>query len=117
MRRIAVAGAVAAFAALGVASPAGAAPKDKTETWVCDGVETEITVTGRVGRIDGQKYLAHNFSIVGTFTPTGGEPIDVSEEKWTTGAEGIDCTMEVEETDEEGTFSAVFSVTAVPIGN
>ena len=54
---------------------------------------------------------------MGTFTPTGGEPIDISEEKWTTGAEGIDCTMEVEETDEEGTFSAVFSVTAVPIGS
>ena len=117
MRRIAVAGAVAAFAALGVASTASAAPREKTEIWICDGVETEITVSGRVGRIDGDMYLAHNFSIEGTFTPTGGEPIDVSEEKWTTGAEGIDCTMDVTETDEEGTFSAVFSVTAVPIGN
>ena len=73
MKRLAV-GIVAAAATLGVAGTASAAPPERVEVWTCDGEEVEITVMGRVGVIDGQRYLAHNLVIEGTFDPTGPAP-------------------------------------------
>ena len=114
MRKV-VAGAALAFVTLGIASTANAAPSKHVERWVCNGVSTEIVVAGRNGWINGQHYLAHNFSIVGTFDPVGPDPaVPVNETKWTTGTSGLNCTMSVDETDEEGRFVAVYRVTAVP---
>ena len=113
---------------VGTASAAGAAPvrnvarvshggtAKKVETWICDGAPTEITVAGRSGWIEGEHYLAHNFSIVGTATPTGGEPEMINDTKWNTGAEGLDCTRHIDESGPDGTFVADLAVTTVPVG-
>ena len=61
-------------ASVGLAGTAVAAPKDKTETFVCDGQETTFIVGGRSGFLDGVHYLAHNLVIVGMFDPTGPAP-------------------------------------------
>jgi hypothetical protein len=115
-KRWAVAAAMATVVSVGAGSTAGAAPSKNVETWICNGMPTEITVAGRNGWIGGQHYQAHNFSIVGTFTPTGGTPETINETKWTTGRSGLNCTMSVDFTDEEGRFVAVLRVTAVPVG-
>lgn len=76
-----------------------------------------IVTAGRNGWIDGVKYKAVEFSIDGTFTPTGGEPQSVDEFKQWGGGAGagtITCTMHVDDTSPDGHFVADFRVVAVP---
>jgi hypothetical protein len=117
MRRLAV-GIVAAAATLGVAGTANAAPPERVEVWICDGEEVEITVMGRVGVIDGQRYLAHNLVIEGTFDPAGPAPAQpFTDTQWTSGRTGgLDCTRTFTETDEEGTATVTLTLNAIPIG-
>jgi hypothetical protein len=125
MRKMLVAGAISAIAAIGTAVPAIAQPPGQAnspEAFVCDGEDTLIVTAGRNGWIDDTKYHAVTFSIEGTFTPTGGTPQPFSESKtWAGGKDAnspdlITCTSDVSETDETGTFEAHFEVTAVPVG-
>ena len=90
-----LAGAVAAIVSIGAGTSAGAAPKDKAETFICDGEETTFIVGGRSGFLNGVHYLAHNLVVVGTFDPTGPAPaMEVfRDEQWTSGQTGgLQCT-------------------------
>ena len=86
----------------------------------CDGVRTEILTAGRNGWVGGVKFKAMEFSIVGSFDPTGPAPAEPFTEfkQWAGGATGsadeITCTAHVDETDAEGRFVADFTVIAVP---
>ena len=120
-KRWALAGAIATIVTVGASSTAGAAPTKNVETWICDGVPTEITVAGRSGWIDGQHYLATDLTIVGSFDPAGPDPAQpFTEEKWFTDKPNptgtLTCTMHVDETSPEGRFVADFRVVAVPVG-
>ena len=99
-KRWAVAGAVAAIVSIGAGTTAGAAPKDKAETFTCDGQETTFIVGGRNGFLDGVHYLAHNLVVEGTFDPTGPAPAEpFRDEQWTSGRTGgLQCTATVTET-------------------
>ena len=113
----AVAAAVAAIVSVGVGTTAGAAPKDKAETFICDGEETTFIVGGRSGFLDGVHYLAHNFVIDGTFTPA--DPTEETQtfhdEQWMSGRTGgLQCTGTETETTAEGTSEVTFTFNAIP---
>jgi hypothetical protein len=113
----AVAAAAATVVAVGAGTTAGAIPKREPEVWTCPGGTTMIVTAGRNGWIDGVKYKAVEFSIDGTFTPTGGTPEPVDEFKQWGGGAGagtITCTMHVDDISAEGHFVADFTVVAVP---
>jgi hypothetical protein len=125
MRKMLVAGVLSTIAVVGTAVPAAAQPpgqEDSPEVFDCGGEETMIVTAGRNGWIDGVKYHAVTFSVEGTFTPVGGEPVPISEFKtWAGGKDAdspdlITCTSDFTETDETGTVEATFTVTAVPVG-
>ncbi len=94
-----------AASTLVVGGAAQAAPiKDaKAEAWVCEGEDVTIYTAGRNGWIDGVLYKAASFTVVGTFTPTGGEPEPFTEtQTWGGGRSGpgeITCTQHFEETE------------------
>ena len=118
MRKTLVAAAVGAIATVGSISVADAAPpgleKKGGEAWVCDGEDVMIFTAGRNGWIDDTHYQAIEFSFEGTFTPTGGDPVQESfEQSWPSkGGETIFCTQDISETNEEGTFVGHGEVTA-----
>jgi len=119
MRKMLVAVAIVGTG-LASASAVRAAPKGEPEVWQCPGGTTLITTAGRNGWIEGQKYRAVEFSIVGSFTPTGGTSDPVNEHKvWAGGKDlgsddAVTCTMHVDDTSPDGHFIADFEVTAVP---
>jgi hypothetical protein len=128
MRKMLVAGVLSTVAVVGTAVPAAAQPpgqEKNAEEFVCSNGEpttTTIIPAGRNGWIDGVKYHAVEFLIVGTFTPVGGEPVAVSDSKTWAGGKDVDspdlitCTSTILEDDETGTFEGTFTVTAVPAG-
>ena len=117
MKRLILTTIVAAAASVGVASTAGAAPTKNVEVWTCDGVETEITVAGRSGWIDGVHYLAHNLVVDGVFTPVEGEPEAFHDEQWMSGRTGgLDCTTTFTDTNEEGTAEVTITLNAIATG-
>jgi hypothetical protein len=116
MRKLVIATA-AVVATLGIAGTATAAPPEP-QPWVCDGQDVEIEVHGRMGIIDGQKYLAHNLVVEGTFTPAEGEPEHFVDEQWMSGRTGgLDCVQDEFFEDEAGTTSITITLNAIPIGN
>ncbi len=119
-KRWAVAAAVAGIITVGAGTTAGAAPKDKAETFTCDGQETTFIVGGRSGFLDGVHYLAHNFVIDGTFDPSApGEPTQTfHDEQWTSGRTGgLQCVGTETETTPEGVSVVTFRFNAIPTGN
>jgi hypothetical protein len=108
MRKLLAAAAIVATG-LGVASQASAAPSKTVEQFVCDGEPTTIVTAGRNGWIDGVKYQALEFTVVGTATSPEGEVFPVNDAKaWGGGATGaadeITCTQAINDSGEEGTF-------------
>ena len=103
-----IVGAGLVAASVGLAGTAGAAPKDKAETFICDGEETTFIVGGRSGFLDGVHYLAHNLVVVGTFDPTGPAPAMEAfrDEQWMSGQTGgLQCTGTEVETTPEGVLT------------
>jgi hypothetical protein len=118
MRKFIAATAIVA-AGVGVAGVASAEPPERTEDWVCNGMPTEIEIHGRMGIIDGQKYLAHNLTINGVFDPVApGAPNETfSDTQWSSGRTGgLDCRDTQTFTDEEGTTTVVLRLNAIAIG-
>jgi len=114
-----IAGAAIIATGLGVAGTASAEPPDRTQDWTCDGNTVEIEVHGRVGIIDGVRYLAHNLVVSGTFDPSApGAPNETfTDTQWTSGRTGgLDCTTVEVFTDEAGTSTVTLSLNAIPIG-
>ena len=80
-----------------------------------------IFTAGRNGWIGDTHYLAVQFTLEGTFTPTGGTPEPVEEtQTWGNGRgldnpDAITCTATFEESDDDGTFVADAEVIAVPV--
>jgi hypothetical protein len=114
-----IAGAAIVVAGAGVASVASASPPE-TDTFVCDGKPTEIYVHGRVGEIDGVKYLAYNVEVSGSFDPKApGEPTQTFEDtQWTNASRtgGLQCSShEVTDTG-DGIETFDISLNAIPIG-
>jgi hypothetical protein len=124
MRRLGLVMATTA-ALVALAAPALAVPPGQErqggDTFLCDG--SVVVIFGGNGRsawVGDTLYHAADFSFVGTFTPTGGAPIPVSDEKvWGQGPPGdeITCTANVNESDEEGTLVGVVTIHAVPNPN
>ena len=119
-KRWALASAAAAILTVATASTAGAIPDHKMpEVWNCGGQTTLIFTAGRNGWVNGVHYHAVEFSVAGTFTPTGGAPEPVSFGKtWAGGRSGpgaITCTQQINETDADGTFVGNAQVTAIPV--
>ena len=97
----------------------GSGPKANVETYVCDGVETDIVVAGRNGWIDGVHYQAHNLVVVGTFDPTGPAPaVEVfRDEQWSSGRTGgLECTATFSEEVEGGVETVTVTLDAIPTG-
>lgn len=116
-RRWALAVGVAAIVTVGAGSTAGAAPKDKAETYICNGQPTTFIVGGRSGFLNGIHYLAHNVVVSGSFDPT--DPTlptqTFSDTQWTSGQTGgLQCSLTETTTTPEGveTFSIRFN--AIP---
>jgi hypothetical protein len=122
-KRWAVAGVMAAIAAVGAGSTAGAIPEHKAETWTCEGQEVTLVGTGRSGWIDGVHHLAVYIEFVGVFTPEGGGEPQFEREEHFYGNRGnlvhpeaIRCDVHFEETiPGEGTFEADGHVIAIPV--
>jgi hypothetical protein len=114
-----LAGAALALTVAGVAGTAGA-EKPTTEMFICDGKPTPIYVHGRVGEINGVKYLAYNVEVSGSFDPTApGEPTQTFEDsQWTnpdrTG--GLQCTQNSVNVTAEGVETFHISLNAIRIG-
>ncbi|MBA3606050.1 MAG: hypothetical protein H0W46_08785 [Acidimicrobiia bacterium] len=88
------------------------------DEFVCDDEAAMIIApNGRSGYIDGTLHLATTFTFAGTFTPTDGEPEMFSGEKTWPSLRGheVTCTLQIEETSPDGTFTGSFRVTAVPV--
>ena len=119
-KRWAVAAAVATIATLGAGTTAGAIPdKGEPEIWQCPGGTTMIITAGRNGWIDGVKYKAVEFSIVGVVDPAGPDPaFPVEDTKVWGGGAGtagaITCTQAINDSGPEGTFVGTATVVAVP---
>ena len=112
-----IVGAGLVAASVGLAGTAVAAPKDKTETFICDGQETTFIVGGRSGFLDGVHYLAHNLVIVGTLDPAGPEPaMEVfRDEQWTSGRTGgLQCMATFSEPVEGGVLTTTVTLNAIP---
>jgi len=125
MRRAAVLAVVAGVATAGMGAPALAdvppgLAKKPPDIFICDGTESVVfSGGGRSGYLNGVQYLATEFNISGTFTPSdGSEPQTFSEIKtWGNGPAGeeVACEAHGEETSPEGTFVADFVITAVKV--
>lgn len=118
-KRWAVAGAMATIVSVGAGTTAGAAPKDKAETFICDGQETTFIVGGRSGFLDGVHYLAHNIVVDGSFDPTApGEPTQTfHDEQWTSGRTGgLQCSSTETTVTPEGVETFTISFNAIPTG-
>jgi hypothetical protein len=107
-------------AGVGVAGVAGADPP-ADETYTCNGVATTFEVHGRMGILlrTGQKYLAHNIEVSGSFDPVApGEPTQTFEDtQWTSGQTGgLQCSAHEVNVTDEGTETFDISFNALPIG-
>jgi hypothetical protein len=118
-KRWALAGAAAAIVSIGAGTTAGAAPKDKAETFTCNGQPTTFIVGGRSGFLDGVHYLAHNLVVAGTFDPTGPAPAEpFTDTQWTSGRTGgLQCSQSFTETSPEGVATYTVRFNAIPTGN
>ena len=117
-KRWAVAGAMAAIASVGAGTTVGADPPAE-ETYTCNGVSTTFEVHGRMGILvtTGERYLAHNVVINGSFDPAGPAPVETfTDTKWTTGRTGgLNCSATETFSDEEGTGTFTIRFNALPI--
>jgi hypothetical protein len=114
-----LAGAALALVVGGVAGTAGA-EKPHDEPFICNGRPTTIFVHGRVGVIDGVKYLAYNVEGSGSFDPAApGEPTETFEfTQWTSATKtgGLQCTQHSVNVTDEGTETFDISLNAIAIG-
>jgi hypothetical protein len=118
MRKL-IAGSAVVMASVAVASTAGAAPTKNVEQFVCDGVPTEIVTAGRNGWIDGVRWQALEYAVVGEVVPAEGEPFLVNDTKsWGGGATGaaeeVTCVQAIDDSGPEGTFVGQVTVVIRP---